>query len=81
MINVGYRQCHTNHTLFFKREGSKMTALIVYVDDIVVSRNDDNEISRLRDQLAKEFENKDLSCLKYFLRIEVAKSKKGIFLS
>ena len=31
--------------------------------------------------LAKEFEIKDLGILKYFLEIEVARSKQGIFIS
>ncbi|KAH1107170.1 hypothetical protein J1N35_010938 [Gossypium stocksii] len=31
--------------------------------------------------LAQEFEIKDIGMLQYFLRIEVAKSKKGIFIS
>ncbi|KAH9649579.1 protein kinase domain-containing protein [Citrus sinensis] len=40
-----------------------------------------DEIERLKRLLTKEFETKDLGSLKYFLRIEVARSRKGIFLS
>lgn len=39
-----------------------------------------DEIERLK-MLTKEFETKDLGSLKYFLGIEVARSRKGIFLS
>lgn len=43
--------------------------------------NDNDEIQRLKRMLAKEFEIKDLGKLRYILGIEVARSKKGIFLS
>lgn len=66
--------------MFFKRTGdAHFAALIVYVDDIVVTGNDPVEISQLKLRLAQEFEIKDLGHLRYFLGIEVTRSKKGIF--
>jgi hypothetical protein len=53
----------------------------VYVDDIVLTGNDDWEIQNLKQSLANEFEIKDLGSLKYFLGIEVARSKHSIFIS
>jgi hypothetical protein len=55
--------------------------LIVYVDDIIITGDDVEEMSQLQKQLATEFEMKNLGGLKYFLGIEVARSKQGIFLS
>ena len=55
--------------------------MIIYVDDMVVTRNDEEGISELQRCLASEFEMKDLGGLKYFLGIKVYKSKLGIFLS
>ncbi|KAM2035444.1 hypothetical protein ACFX16_038537 [Malus domestica] len=81
MRNYGFKQTQVDHTLFLKHDRSKLTALIVYVDDMVVSGNDVEEIQKLQKYLAKEFEMNDLGILKYFLGIEVARSKHGIFLS
>jgi hypothetical protein len=67
-----------SYQTFFSRRG---TALIVYVDDIVMTGNDDKEIRNLKNCLLNEFEMKDLGMLKYFLSIEVARSKHGIFIS
>ena len=78
----GYTQGQTDHTLFvkFSSEG-KITILIVYVDDIILTRDDLTEMDRLKRSLATKFEIKDVGSLKYFLGMEVARSKKGIVVS
>ncbi|BBH02251.1 transposable element gene [Prunus dulcis] len=81
MKNNGFKQCNSDHTLFLKHRKGKVTALIIYVDDMIITGNDKQEISQLQDYLATEFEMKDLGGLKYFLGIEVARSQQGIFLS
>ncbi|GKA34368.1 putative RNA-directed DNA polymerase [Tanacetum coccineum] len=62
-------------------KNGKITALIVYVDDMVVTGNDKEEMVKLQRVLSTEFELKDLGSLKYFLGIEVARSKQGISMS
>lgn len=51
------------------------------MDDIVLTGDDLEEMQRLKEYLSREFEIKDLGALKYFLGIEVARSKHGIFIS
>ncbi|KAM1530006.1 hypothetical protein ACFX1Z_019153 [Malus domestica] len=77
----GYKQSNLDHTLFLKHKKGKITAFIVYVDDMVVTGNDPEEKAALQKYLTSEFEMKDLGALKYFLGIEVARSQQGIFLS
>ncbi|CAL2227071.1 unnamed protein product [Prunus armeniaca] len=81
MKNNGFKQCNSDHTLFLKHRKGKVTALIIYVDDMIITGNDKQEISQLQDYLTIEFEMKDLGGLKYFLGIEVTRSQQGIFLS
>ncbi|KAL5787126.1 hypothetical protein ACOSP7_004075 [Xanthoceras sorbifolium] len=77
-----YIQGHTDHTMFVKHsEGEIVTILIVYVDVIIVTGNDPKEIEGIKQMMAKEFEVKDLGALRYFLGMEVARSKKGISVS
>ncbi|XP_057999413.1 uncharacterized mitochondrial protein AtMg00810-like [Hevea brasiliensis] len=81
MVSFEYCQSNADHTLFIKRYKGKITVLIVYVDDIMVTADDREEMVHLKEQLAQEFEIKDLGRLKYFLGIEVVRSDKGIFIS
>ena len=82
MTSLGYKQSQGDHTLFFKHSVSReVTILMVYVDDIIVTDDDKREQQKLNECLAAEFEIKILGKLKYFLGIEVAYSKKGIFIS
>jgi len=43
MIAFGYHQSNSHHTLFLKKQHGKITALIIYVDDMVVIGNDPEE--------------------------------------
>ncbi|GLT50207.1 hypothetical protein SLA2020_237090 [Shorea laevis] len=40
---IGHRQSNSDHTLFIKKQRGKVIALIVYVDDMVVTGNDPDE--------------------------------------
>lgn len=71
-----------SHTLFVKKGSQgKKSILIVYVDDIILTGDDVDEIKRLKIFLNSKFEIKELGSLKYFLGMEVARSKKGIVIS
>ena len=79
MKSIGYKQSNSDHTLFLKTKKGEVTALIVYVDDMIVTGNNPGEQKALPNCLAQEFEMKSLGHLKYFLGIEVSRSKEGIF--
>nr|GEV64003.1 putative reverse transcriptase, RNA-dependent DNA polymerase [Tanacetum cinerariifolium] len=71
---------NSDHTLFLKHKGNFVTCLIIYVDDMIIIGNDEEEIKKLKGELFTEFEMKDLGRLKYFLGIEVLRSQAGIFI-
>ncbi|RVX10349.1 Retrovirus-related Pol polyprotein from transposon RE1 [Vitis vinifera] len=80
--HYGYTQSQADHTMFYKHSNEgKVAILIVYVDDIVLTGDDCNELEKLKGKLAEEFEIKDLGALKYFLGVEFARSKEGIFVN
>ncbi|PKU84535.1 putative mitochondrial protein [Dendrobium catenatum] len=82
MLLNGYRQSQGDHTLFFKHSDSgEVRILLVYVNDIILTGNNEEEKASLRKSLTKEFDIKELGRPKYFLGSEVAHSSKGIFIS
>ena len=83
ILNRGYSQSQEDHTLFIKLSSiRRVTLLIMYVDDIIVTSDDNEEMLGLKVYLTKEFEIKDLRSLRYFLGIEVARfSTRNFYLS
>lgn len=67
--------------MFTKRQRGKVVFLLIYVDDLVITGNDEVLIKELKGILNQNFKIKDLGKLKYFLGLEILRSKDGIFLN
>jgi Reverse transcriptase (RNA-dependent DNA polymerase) len=67
--------------MFIKHRHNFTTIILVYVDDIIITGNNNEEIKNVKQHLKNEFDIKDLGKLSYFLGIEIAHSSKGLFLS
>jgi hypothetical protein len=80
LIAFGFTQSKADYSLFTKVDNSSFTALLVYVDDIIVAGNCSSSIESLKSFLHNQFKIKDFGCLRYFLGLEVARSSKGIHL-
>ena len=61
--------------------GSHVTYVAVYVDDIMVTGNNQEEIHHLKSFLDSKFKIKDLGHLNFFLGIEVLYSSSGVILT
>mgnify|MGYP000090670834 CR=1 FL=1 len=55
--------------------------ILLYVDDLVIAGADQDDIGRVKFQLATSFDMKDLGDLHYFLGIEVICTPEGILIS
>jgi hypothetical protein len=81
LVREGYTQSTSDYSLFTLNHTNDFTALLIYVDDIILTGTSLNEIDRIRTILDDNFKIKDLGIVKYFLGLEVAHSKAGISLS
>lgn len=78
---MGFVQSKMDYSLFLRRHGNSFTAAAIYVDDVVLTGNDEASIQLLKDHLHKAFSIKDLGRLKYFLGTEVSYLPDGIALT
>ena len=81
LLSHNYKCCPSDHSLFLQHNDNKITALLVYVDDIILTGNNNEEIQRITNLLHSTFRIKNLGDLTYFLGLEVARNSKGIHLS
>ena len=78
ILQLGFTQSQANHSLFVHADGYSFIALLVYVDDMIITGNDSACVLKLKSLLDQKFGIKDLGSLKYFLGLEIARSAKGI---
>ncbi|GKA32713.1 ribonuclease H-like domain-containing protein [Tanacetum coccineum] len=74
----GFEQSKFDYSLYTKHNGYKFVAYLVYIDDIVITRNDDVGIKEFKLFLSTKFIIKDLGILKYFLGIEIIENDIGL---
>jgi len=51
--------------------------LLLYIDDMLIATKDKLEIAKLKAQLSKEFEMKDLGAAKKILGMEITRDRKS----
>ncbi|KAI3781572.1 hypothetical protein L2E82_11589 [Cichorium intybus] len=81
LLKFGFVQSKTDFSLYVKQNNGVFIVLLVYVDDIVLTGNNDQEIEYVKQFLKSQFLIKDLGFLKYFLGIEIVKTDYGLCLS
>ncbi len=63
-----------------KKTNHEIIIIVIYVDDLIITGDNDADIFDLKKLLKQKFEMKDLGKLHYFLSIEVIQSPKGVWL-
>ena len=82
VLSMNFIRCQSDHTCFIhRRPDGRCVIISVYVDDIIITGDDTSGIEKVKQTLRKAFDTKDLGHLRYFLGIEVARSRRGISLS
>lgn len=81
LLSKGFRQCHTDNSLFVRHLAHTITILLLYVDDILITGNDVGYTNDLLQTLHFEFDMRHLGELKHFLGIEVTRYSTGMRLS
>lgn len=80
LTRSGYSVAHADSSLFIKEKEGKLAIVLVYVDDLIITGDDEREIHQTRENLSVRFQMKELGELKHFLGLEVDRTKEGLFL-
>ncbi|GKC94392.1 ribonuclease H-like domain-containing protein [Tanacetum coccineum] len=81
LMDNGFVQSLNDFSLFVKNDKDVMLILLVYVDDIIATENNVDEINNFKQFFSTKFLIKDLRKLKYFLGIKVLNVQNGICLT
>ena len=77
----GYIPSNSDQILFVKRHKNLHLVVLFYVDDMIITGNDEMEVAQLQEELYVRFEMKKLGELSHFLGLEVENLEKEKFLS
>ena len=77
---MGFTKSDANPNVYYKIEDNEPLILFMSMDDLFLTGNE-KLIGWCKKKLSSEFEMKDLGFMHYFLRLEVWKREKEIFLS
>lgn len=81
LIDFGFCVSKADPSLLMKLTSTYKIYVLVYVDDLIITRSDSTLVQQTIDKLNTVFAIKDLGDLSYFLGVEATRSKAGLFLS
>ena len=76
LLKNNLKSSFVDHSLFIHNMEGKITVLLVYIDDIIHTGDDINNIHNVTLLLNQEFKLKNVGDLTYFLGFEIARSNK-----
>ena len=80
LIHCGFKNSQADASLFIYNNNGTLLYMLVYVDDIILTRNNNDQLTIFIDQLSTRFSLKDLGNLSYFLGMEAVRTSKGLLL-
>jgi hypothetical protein len=81
LLSLGFWRTPLKHAIYVRRNGNMQLVVGVYVDDLIITGSDRDNIRSFKEEMAAAFKMSDLGLLHYYLSIEVNQSASGISLS
>lgn len=81
LVQSCFLQSQLEHSLLIRKVGQKIAVVLMYIDDLLITCNDNDLMLETKNTLQQAFKIKDMGELKFFLGIVFAKSKQGIFIN
>ncbi|WVZ71928.1 hypothetical protein U9M48_020456 [Paspalum notatum var. saurae] len=78
LATLGFKKCSSEHAMYTRRSKEGILIVGVYVDDLIVTGSEQQEIKKFKSEMAAKFKMSDLGLLTYYLGIEPAITKRKI---
>lgn len=78
LLSSGFNRCHSDPTVYTKRQGSDLLIIVLYVDDVILTGSSSSMIQNVKEPLMGQFAMTNLGLLHYFLGLEAHQSSNGI---
>jgi len=75
---INMKRCTSDYGVYYLIENSKILFVTTYVDDLLITSNDENKIKWFKSQMIEKFEMSDLGLLTYILGIQVIQNNEFI---
>ena len=79
LLSLGFKSSFADPSLYVKHDGQSIIILLLYVDDIILTGDNDSCLQVVISQLTREFDMKDLGPLHYFLGLQIDYESRGMF--
>ena len=79
--DLGLTRSESDPNLYNLRRHDKLTILLLYMDDLLITRDDEQAIADLKEKLHQAFDMTDLGEAQNYLGVEIHRQPSGIFLS
>jgi hypothetical protein len=78
LLSLGFQKISSEHTIYVRWNDNVQLVVGVYVDDLIITGSDRDNIRLFKEDMAATFKMSDLDLLHYYLSIEVKQSASGI---
>jgi len=75
VLLVRFLRSKSNHCVYYKFDNDCILIIALYVDNMLLIRNDKNMIFDLKSQFAAQFEMKNLGAARYILGMEIRRDR------
>jgi hypothetical protein len=78
LVGFDFKQCEADPCIFVHtNDKGEKTYIALYVDDLLIAGENDNDIAKIKKALSEQFEMKDLGIARKFLGMEIEYSDDG----
>jgi hypothetical protein len=81
LLSLSFQRSPSEHNIYVRQNGDAHLLVGVYVNDLVITGSNCDNIKSFKEEMATAFKMSDLGLLHYYLSIEVKQCTSGILLS